>query len=167
MRRSIYPGSFDPITLGHIDIIDRASKLSDELIVAVLQNLEKKAWFSVEERIDMIKHSVSNLSDNIKVMSFDGLLVDFAKEQNANIIVRGLRAVTDYEYEIQLAHTNRELNNDIDTIFLTTNLNYSYLSSSVVKEVATFNGDIHKFVNSYVENKIKEKVASLKGFKTI
>lgn len=167
MKISIYPGSFDPITYGHIDIIERAARISDELIVAVLNNLGKNSWFSIEERLDMIKHSISNLNSNIKVMSFDGLLVDFAKEQKATIIVRGLRAVTDYEYEIQLAHTNRELNDNIDTVFLTTNLKYSYLSSSVVKEVATFNGNINKFVNDYVENKIREKVASLKGFKIL
>ena len=167
MRKCIYPGSFDPITLGHLDIIERASKLSDSLIVAVLNNSQKKSLFTTDERIDMIKHSVKGISDNIEVLAFDGLLVDFAKEQNANMIVRGLRAVTDYEYEIQLAQTNRALYDQVDTIFLTTNVKYSYLSSSIVKEIASYNGDISKFVTKYVENRIKNKFTEINGLKRL
>lgn len=156
MKISIYPGSFDPITYGHIDIIERASKITDKLIVAVLKNGEKKSLFSMEERIEMIEECLKGYS-NIEVESFDGLLVDYAKKKNVTMIIRGLRAVTDFEYELQLAQTNRELYHDIDTVFLLTNLQYSYLSSSTVKQVAAFNGDISKFVPQYVEKKLKEK----------
>ena len=156
MKISIYPGSFDPITYGHIDIIERAAKISEKLIVAVLNNPEKQSLFTVDERVEMIKKSIESF-DNIEVECFDGLLVDYAKKKNANIIIRGLRAVTDFEYELQLAQTNRELYKDLDTVFLLTNLQYSYLSSSVVKQVASYNGDIDKFVTPYVANKIREK----------
>ena len=156
MKISIYPGSFDPITYGHIDIIERAAKISEKLIVAVLNNPEKKSLFTVDERVEMIKKSIESF-DNIEVECFDGLLVDYAKKKNANIIIRGLRAVTDFEYELQLAQTNRELYKDLDTVFLLTNLQYSYLSSSAVKQVASYKGDIDKFVPPYVAKKIREK----------
>lgn len=154
MKISIYPGSFDPITYGHIDIIERASKISDKLIVAVLNNPEKKSLFSVNDRVDMIKDAIKPF-ENVEVDSFEGLLVDFAKNKNANIIIRGLRAVTDFEYELQLAQTNRELYSKVDTVFLVTSIQYSYLSSSIVKQVAKENGDIQKFVTPYVANKLK------------
>lgn len=155
MKIGIYPGSFDPVTLGHIDIIERASNLVDKLIVAVLKNPLKKSHFTTEERIDMLVNSVKEYK-NVEVKHFDGLLVDFAKSQNANVIVRGLRAVADFEYELQMAQTNKELCPEIDTIFLFTNIKYSYLSSSVVRETAMFKGDTSKFVNKYVEEKLKE-----------
>lgn len=154
MKISIYPGSFDPITYGHIDIIDRASKISDRLIVAVLNNPEKKSLFKVEERCEMIKDAIKTY-DNVEVESFDGLLVDYAKSKGANIIIRGLRAVTDFEYELQLAQTNRQIYDKVDTVFLLTNIQYSYLSSSIVKQVAKENGDISKFVTSFVSDKLK------------
>lgn len=156
MKISIYPGSFDPITNGHIDIIERASKISDKLIVSVLNNVEKKSLFTVDERVQMIKESTKHFQ-NVEVDSFDGLLVDYAKSKNANIIIRGLRAVTDFEYELQLAQTNRELYNKVETLFLLTSIQYSYLSSSIVKQVAAENGDISKFVPDFVVNKLKEK----------
>lgn len=156
MKISIYPGSFDPITFGHIDIIERASKISDKLIVAVLNNPEKQSLFTVEERCEMIRDAIKNY-DNVEVESFDGLLVDYAKKKNANIIIRGLRAVTDFEYELQLAQTNRQIYDKVDTVFLLTNIQYSYLSSSIVKQVAKENGDISKFVTPHVANKLLEK----------
>ena len=156
MKVGIYPGSFDPITLGHIDIIERSIRIFDKLIVAVLKNSEKKSLFTVDERIEMILDAVKKF-DTVEVIHFDGLTIDFAKSNNANCIVRGLRAVTDFEYELQLAQINKQLDEKIETIFLTTNIRYSYLSSSVVKEIATYNGDISKFVTPYVEKKLKEK----------
>lgn len=156
MKICIYPGSFDPITYGHIDIIDRASKIADKLIVAVLNNHDKKSLFTVDERVEMIKESIKGY-DNVEVESFDGLLVDYAKSKNAKIVIRGLRAVTDFEYELQMAQTNRELENDIDTVFLLTNLKYSYLSSSIVKQVASFDGDVSKFVTPQVADRLKKK----------
>jgi len=156
MKTCIYPGSFDPITYGHIDIIERASKIADKLIVAVLNNFDKSSLFTVDERLEMIRESIKEY-DNIEVESFEGLLVDYAKSKGAKIIIRGLRAVTDFEYELQMAQTNRELYNDIDTMFLLTNLKYSYLSSSVVKQVASYEGDISKFVTPYVAEKLKSK----------
>ena len=156
MKTCIYPGSFDPITYGHIDIIDRASKIADKLIVAVLNNHDKKSLFTVDERVEMIKESIKGY-DNVEVESFDGLLVDYAKSKNAKIVIRGLRAVTDFEYVLQMAQTNRELENDIDTVFLLTNLKYSYLSSSIVKQVASFDGDVSKFVTPQVADRLKKK----------
>lgn len=156
MKTCIYPGSFDPITYGHIDIIDRASKIADKLIVAVLNNHDKKSLFTVDERVEMIKESIKGY-DNVEVESFDGLLVDYAKSKNAKIVIRGLRAVTDFEYELQMAQTNRELDYDIDTVFLLTNLKYSYLSSSIVKQVASFDGDVSKFVTPQVADRLKKK----------
>ena len=156
MKISIYPGSFDPITNGHIDIIKRAAKISDKLIVAVLNNANKKPLFSVSERLEMIKDAIKNI-ENVEVDSFEGLTVDYCKKKNATIMIRGLRAVTDFEYELQLAHTNRELNKDLDTVFLLASIDYSYLSSSTVRQVSEFGGDIGKFVTPLVEKKLKEK----------
>ena len=145
MKRAIYPGSFDPITFGHLDIIERSSKIVDELVVGVLHNSAKKSLFSLDERVSMIKETTKNLP-NVKVESFDGLLVDYMNKIDASIIIRGLRAVTDFEYELQIAQSNHVQNEQIETIFLTTNLNYSYLSSTIVKEFASYGGDISKFV---------------------
>ena len=155
MRIAVYPGSFDPVTLGHMDIISRSSKLFDKLIVGVLVNSSKVPLFS-EERVNMIKGVVSEYA-NVEVRSFDGLLVEFARLCKATAVVRGLRAVTDFEYELQMSQTNHIIAPDIDTIFLTTNLNYAYLSSSVVKEVARYGGDISKFVAPEVRRQVLEK----------
>ena len=156
MKRAIYPGSFDPVTNGHVDIILRSSKIVDRLIVGVLNNSAKKSLFSVEERVSMLKELTKDLP-NVEVTSFDGLLVDYMREIDASIIVRGLRAVTDFEYELQIARTNHIENTDIETIFLTTNLQYSYLSSTIVKEFASYGGDISKFVPEQFVDRIYEK----------
>lgn len=145
MRIGIYPGSFDPVTFGHLDIILRSSKMFDLLIIAVLNNSVKNPLFSAEERVELIRKVTKN-TRNISVEAFDGLLIDFAKKRNASTIVRGLRAVSDFEYELQIAQTNHKMNSDIDTVFLTTSLDYSYLSSSIVREIASYNGDISNFV---------------------
>ena len=156
MKRAIYPGSFDPVTNGHVDIILRSSKIVDKLIVGVLNNSAKKSLFSVEERVSMLKELTKDLP-NVEVTSFVGLLVDYMREIDASIIVRGLRAVTDFEYELQIAQTNHIENTDIETIFLTTNLQYSYLSSTIVKEFASYGGDISKFVPEQFVDRIYEK----------
>ena len=156
MKRAIYPGSFDPVTNGHVDIILRSSKIVDKLIVGVLNNSATKSLFSVEERVSMLKELTKDLP-NVEVTSFDGLLVDYMREIDASIIVRGLRAVTDFEYELQIAQTNHIENTDIETIFLTTNLQYSYLSSTIVKEFASYGGDISKFVPEQFVDRIYEK----------
>lgn len=156
IRRAVYPGSFDPVTYGHIDIMTRAAQAVDELIVGVLENRAKIALFSVEERVKMIEIAMKDLP-NVRVESFHGLSVDFAKEQGAGFIVRGLRAITDFDYELQMAQTNRIMAPGVDTIFLTTNLEYAYLSSTTVKEVASYGGDIAKFVPEYVAKAVIEK----------
>ena len=156
MKRAIYPGSFDPLTFGHLDMIERSSKIVDELYVSVLRNSAKNPLFSTDERVSMIEEMTSHLP-NVKVTAFDGLLVDYTGKIGANIIVRGLRAVTDFEYELQISQTNRIVNPDIDTIFLTTSLQYAYLSSTIVKEVASYNGDISKFVPEGIARKVYEK----------
>ena len=145
MKRAIYPGSFDPVTFGHLDIIERASKIVDELVVGVLNNSAKNSLFSTDERVSMIKE-ITKEFPNVMVTSFDGLLVNYMKEIDATLIIRGLRAVTDFEYELQIAQTNRVEYPEVETIFLTTSLKYSYLSSTIVKEFASYGGDISKFV---------------------
>ena len=160
MKKCVYPGSFDPISNGHLDIIKRASGLCDELIVGVLNNKQKTPLFSIDERVSIIKELTDNL-DNVKVESFEGLLVDFAKEKDAQVIIRGLRAVTDFENEIQLAQSNKVQYPELETLFMTTSLQYSYLSSTVAKEFASYGGDISLFVPSQVipliEAKFKNK----------
>ena len=133
MLRAVYPGSFDPVTNGHLDIIRRSRCLADELIVGVLNNKAKTPLFSVEERVKMLKEMTKNMT-GVKVVPFEGLLVDFAKEMSAGIVVRGLRAVTDFEYELQMAQTNNKLSPELETVFLTTSLEYSYLSSTIVRK---------------------------------
>lgn len=156
MKRAIYPGSFDPVTFGHIDMIERSAKIVDELVVAILVNSAKNPLFSVEERVSMLKEMTASLP-NVTVDSFDGLLVDYMKEHGVSLIVRGLRAVTDFEYELQIAQTNHVENPDVETIFLTTNLQYSYLSSSIVREFAAYGGDISKFVPALFIDRIYDK----------
>ena len=156
MKRAIYPGSFDPLTLGHLDMIKRSAKIVDVLVIGVLNNSAKNSLFSLDERVSMIKEMTESMP-NVTVASFDGLLVDYMKEINATIIVRGLRAVTDFEYELQIAQTNHVENPEVETIFLTTSLQYSYLSSTIVKEFASYGGDISKFVPARFIDRIYEK----------
>ena len=158
MNKAIYPGSFDPVTLGHLDIIERTSKMFDRVIIGVLNNKSKSPLFSVEERVNMLKEVTSSLP-NVEVQSFEGLLIDFVRKNDARVIVRGLRAITDFEYELQMAQTNRVLARDVDTMFLTTSLEYAYLSSTTVKEAAYFGADISKFAPEYVVEKVREKFA--------
>ena len=157
MKSALYPGSFDPITYGHIDIIKRAADIFDNLTVSVLNNRSKHSLFSVDERVKMIEDVVKDLP-NVSVISYEGLLVEYAKANNFNVIIRGLRAVTDFEYELQMSQTNRKLSDDeIDTVFLNTDLRYAYLSSSTVREVASFGGDISKFVPQSVAKLVYDK----------
>ena len=158
MNTAIYPGSFDPVTLGHYDIIERSSRIFDRVIVGVLCNSAKTPLFTTDERVEMLRYVTAELP-NVTVLSFDGLLVDFARQQSADVIVRGLRAVTDFEYELQMAQMNRVIAPEIDTLFLTTNLKYAYLSSSMVKEVARCGGDISEFLNSRIAEIVTEKLA--------
>jgi len=153
----IYPGSFDPVTYGHLDIIDRCAKKFDKVIVAILRNTTKKCVFSVEERVELLKKALEKY-DNVEVDCFSGLLVDYARQRGCSLIVRGLRAVSDYEYEMQMAHVNNKLAADIETIFMVSREKYSYLSSSIVKEVAVFGGNISCFVPDFVEKALKEKI---------
>lgn len=156
MRRAIYPGSFDPVTFGHLDMIERSAEIVDELVVAVLINSAKNPLFSVEERVSMLEETTGHLP-NVRITSFNGLLIDYAKEVEASIIIRGLRAVTDFEYELQIAQTNRIVNSQVDTVFLTTSLEYAYLSSTIVKEVASYGGDISHFVPKQLIERIYAK----------
>ena len=156
MVRAIYPGSFDPATYGHLDIIKRAAALFDEVIVGVLNNSAKSPLFSVEERVNILENITKDVP-NVRVTSFSGLAVNFARSCNAKVIIRGLRAITDFEYELQMAQTNRVLATDVDTMFLTTSLQYAYLSSTTVKEAACFGADISKFVPEYVVHKVEEE----------
>jgi len=156
MKIGIYPGSFDPITFGHIDIIERAAKVVDELVIGVLNNSEKKPLFTAEERVSLIKEAVKHVP-NVRVEAFDGLTVDFAMANNAKILVRGLRAVTDFEYELQIAQINHKICNELDTIFFTTSVEYSYLSSSVVKELAKYNRDVKSLVPEIVAEALQKK----------
>lgn len=162
MKTAIYPGSFDPVTLGHYDIIERSSKIFDKLIVGVLNNSAKSPLFSVEERVNMLKDVTSHFP-NVEVQSFAGLLIDFVRSNDANVIVRGLRAITDFEYELQLAQMNRVIAPEIDTLFLTTNLKYAYLGSSMAKEVAMYGGDISSFLSPEIAEKVREKYAAQAG----
>ena len=161
MKTALYPGTFDPVTLGHLDIIKRAAGVADKLVIGVLPNSAKHPWFSVEERIELIKKVTADIP-NVFVESFDGLTVDFGKSIGASVIVRGLRAITDFEYELQIAQINHKLNPDIDTIFFTTSVEYSYVSSSIAKEVALYGGDINGLVPSGIReelfNKAKERM---------
>lgn len=157
MRRiAVYPGSFDPLTYGHIDLIERTVGLFDELIVAVAHNIKKTGFFTISERLEMIRE-LTKKHDNVTVDSFDGLLVDYVREKKAGCVVRGLRAFSDFEYEFQMALTNRKLNDSYETIFLMTHENYSFISSSLVKELIEFGGDISAFVPELVEHKLREK----------
>lgn len=154
----ICPGSFDPVTLGHIDIISRASKMFDHVVVAVMNNLAKHPIFTTDERVELLRECTKDFPNVEIVGNVDCLLADFAREQGATAIVKGLRAVSDFEYEFQQALTNKKLNQDLETVFLTCNSDYLYLSSSVVKQVASLNGDISDFVPKCVHNKIIKRL---------
>lgn len=155
--KAVYPGSFDPVTFGHLDIIQRAAKVVDELIIGVIVNKAKKSpLFTLEERVAMLKEATKEYS-NVTVKMFDGMTIDFARENGARLIIRGLRAVTDFESEMQIAQTNHSLDSNIDTMFFTTSLEYSFLSSTVVKEVASYGRDTSKFVPEVVQKAFQEK----------
>jgi len=157
MRRAVYPGSFDPLTYGHLDIIKRSAEIFDELTVSVLDNKMKTPLFSVEERVKMLEEATKDYP-NVRIDSFSGLLIDYAKEKNIHVAIRGLRAITDFEYELQIAQTNHLLSHgELETMFLTTNLEYAYLSSSAVKEIAMFNGDVSMCVPSFIAEKMYKK----------
>ncbi|MDK3159436.1 pantetheine-phosphate adenylyltransferase [Kamptonema cortianum] len=157
-RIAVYPGSFDPVTNGHLDVVERASRLFDEVIIAVAVNSDKHPLFSMEERKEMVIESVSHLK-NIRVDGFEGLLVDYTQRQNACALVRGLRAVSDFEFEFQMALMNRQIAPKIETIFLMPKDTYTYLSSRIIKEIARLGGDISSFVPSHVHEAIKRKCA--------
>ena len=153
---AIYPGSFDPITNGDLDIITRGAKVYDKLIVAVLVNVDKKCLFTIEERVNLIKRVTKNL-DNVEVLSFEGLLVDFAKQHNSKVILKGLRTMSDFEYEFQMALMNSKLDSEIETVFMMTSSEYSYVSSSSVKQVAKFGGNIKGLVPNELISEVMEK----------
>jgi len=160
MRIGIYPGSFDPLTYGHLDIIERAIKICDKLIVGILVNSAKKSLFSLEERVEMLKRCCSEINQNIEIVSFSGLLVDFCRDKKISCIVRGLRAVSDFEYEITIASINKRLAPDIETVFLMGRDENLFVSSTLVKEIATYNADISSLVPSYVASRIREKFSA-------
>lgn len=163
MKKAVYPGSFDPLTFGHLDIIKRAADIFDELTVSVLNNKAKTPLFSVDERVKILKEATKDLP-NVKVESFSGLLIDYARENGYHVSIRGLRAITDFEYELQIAQTNAMLSKgELDTMFLTTSVEYSYLSSSGVKEIATFGGDISKCVPEFVAKLVYERCNQVRG----
>lgn len=159
MLRAIYPGSFDPVTYGHIDIIERSSRIVDELIVGVLCNKAKIPLFSAEERVKMLGEVTKDLK-NVRIVPFDGLLVEFASKMEAGLIIRGLRAITDFEYELQMSQTNHKLEPNVETMFLTTSIEYSYLSSTTVKEIAAFGGDLTQFVPEAVARELRKKMST-------
>ena len=162
MRIAVCPGSFDPVTLGHVDIIRRAAELFDKVIVVVMPNFSKSPLFSREERMDMIRRVTADIP-NVEIDTFDGLLADYTREKNAVAVVKGLRAMSDFEYEFQMALTNRHLNSDLETVFLTTKAEHMYISSSLVKQVAALGGDVSSLIPAAilpeVVKKIREEVA--------
>lgn len=162
MNRVIYPGSFDPITNGHLDIIKRSIKMFNEVHVVVMHNPSKRGNFSVEERIELIKDSIKDIEGNIIVTSFDGLMVDYCEKSGIYTVVRGLRALTDFDYEFQMALTNRQLKQEVESVLLVTNIMYSYVSSSLVMEIASFNGDVSHMVPENVNKVIIERMKNKK-----
>ncbi len=157
--RAMYPGTFDPITNGHTDLIRRASGMFDEVVVAVADNPKKRPLFSLAERVSMAQNILQDLS-NVRIVGYSNLTIHFAKQENLNVIIRGIRAVSDYEFEFQLASMNRQLDENIETLFMTPADEYSYLSSSMVREIAAYEGDVSQFVHPLVNAAIKERVAS-------
>lgn len=161
MKIAVYPGSFDPITLGHLDVIKRGAKVFDKVIVGVLVNVNKNGLFDIEERVELIKKATKDIP-NVEVLSFNGLLIDFIKQCNATVILKGLRALSDFEYEFQMALMNNKLDSNIETLFMMTSAQYSYLSSSAIKQVARFNGNLKGLVPDEVIPDIVEKINSRK-----
>ncbi len=161
MRVGVYPGTFDPITLGHMDIIQRGTRLVDKLVIGVTTNPSKSPMFSVEERLDMVRRETQALGDAVEVVAFDALLMKFAEKQGASVIVRGLRAVADFEYEYQMAGMNQQLNDQIETVFLMADVSLQPIASRLVKEIAIFGGEIHKFVTPLVRDEIVARVQEL------
>ena len=157
MQRAVYPGTFDPMTMGHVDLVKRASKLFDSVIIAIASSDSKKPMFSLEERIE-IGNKIFADDPKVEVIGFSGLLVNFAKDNDANILIRGLRVVADFEYEFQLANMNRAMSPDIESVFLTPKEEYSYISSSLVKEIATMGGDVDRFVDPVTLEALKQKI---------
>ena len=157
MLRAIYPGSFDPVTLGHLDIIRRSAAIADELIVGILNNKAKTPLFSVGERVKMLEEATKDLT-NVRIVPFHGRLIDFARQMDAFVIIRGLRAITDFEYELQMSQTNHKLEPDLETMFLTTSIEYSYLSSTTVREIAAYGGDVSQFVPEAVAGELEAKM---------
>ncbi|MDA9704734.1 pantetheine-phosphate adenylyltransferase [SAR86 cluster bacterium] len=157
MQRAVYPGTFDPMTMGHVDLVRRASKLFDSVIIAIASSDSKKPMFSLEERIE-IGNKIFADDPKVEVVGFSGLLVNFAKDNDANILIRGLRVVADFEYEFQLANMNRAMSPDIESVFLTPKEEYSYISSSLVKEIATMGGDVTRFVDPVTLDALNQKI---------
>jgi pantetheine-phosphate adenylyltransferase len=157
MKRAIYPGSFDPVTHGHLDVVERARKLFDEVIEAVAYNDEKSPLFTLEERLDLLRQTLGKI-DNVRIAHFSGLLVDFAREQQASAVIRGLRAISDFEFEFQMALMNRKLEGNVETMFLMPKEEYTYLSSRIVKEIARLGGDVSKFVAAPVAKALAAKL---------
>ncbi len=167
MIKAIYPGSFDPITNGHLDIIKRAINIFDKVVVVIAENSKKKSFFSIDEKKEMILHVIRDLN-GIEVQSFDGLLIDCVRSNNANVILRGMRAISDFEYESQFALINKKMAPEIETIFMVTSTKYSYLNSSIVKEIASLNGCIRDLVPAYVARKLREKYKKMgEGFNNL
>ncbi|KAA0230479.1 pantetheine-phosphate adenylyltransferase [candidate division KSB1 bacterium] len=158
MKLAIYPGTFDPVTNGHLDIVERAAMLFDQVVVAVTTNSAKNPMFSVAERLEMFREATRHFS-NVRVESFSGLLVEYAAGRGASVLIRGLRAISDFEYESQMALINRKISHGMDTVFLTANEKYTYLNSTIVKEVARFGGDVTCFVPAAVNERIRQKLA--------
>ena len=157
MSKAIYPGTFDPITNGHTDLIVRATRIFDQVVVAIAANPSKNPLFSVDERIDMVRQVCHGLVE-IEVMGFDGLLIEFVKEQDAQVVIRGLRAVSDFEFEFQLASANRRLSPDVETVFMTPSENHTFTSASLVKEIANFGGDVSSFIDPRVNQLLVQKL---------
>lgn len=153
----VYPGSFDPVTLGHLDIIERASKMCDRLIVGVLENSAKNYTFTNEERVSLVKKATTGLA-NVEVQGFSGLLIDFLHLNNVDVIIKGLRAISDFEYELQMSHLNKILDRDVETVFLASRQDYTYISSSVVKEIGRYNADISQLVPEAILEDVKKKL---------